>query len=340
MKKLKKRALSGALAGALALSLAVPAFAANETKITGTYKDVTIAVDVPETGLALINPYGLDVEVPQDGKTDTEAAPKVTISGQKIVTAPMALKNKSAMNLAVNATVLGTIKTGSDMRFATEAIEAGSTAKSAYVYLQAGASTLTGNTTAVTDAAIATAYAAWAPSPYSASTDIVVGTREATLESGNFAILKAAKMTGAGAFDEYKAGSIAFVRLSGDCTTSPRGGWATTDGFEVNVAYTFSPIELEKFTVTTGTLTKSGSTNAVPTLSYSAASAAEGDTVTVTVVYDHKDDVFTPVITAADSSTVTPSALTKDAGDSTEKTYTFTFTMPAGNVVVSGNTAG
>ena len=93
MKNLKARICSGAMAGVLALSLAVPAFAAGntpmntQTEITATYQKVDIKVIVPQTGTALINPYGLDLKVKDAANNE------VTISGQKIVTAPMSLKN-------------------------------------------------------------------------------------------------------------------------------------------------------------------------------------------------------------------------------------------------------
>ena len=56
----KKRVASAALAGALALSMAAPAFA-SQSVITGNYKEIRLAVTVPTTGKAVINPYGLPI---------------------------------------------------------------------------------------------------------------------------------------------------------------------------------------------------------------------------------------------------------------------------------------
>lgn len=103
-----KKLLSLALALIMSLSLAVPALAAgdpNTTVISGSFEDVVIDVEVPATGTAFINPYGLDLKVP-DGAGGSD---KVTIKGQQIVSAPMALKNKTAMDLNVSATVTGAI---------------------------------------------------------------------------------------------------------------------------------------------------------------------------------------------------------------------------------------
>ena len=146
MKTLKNRVLSGAMAGVLAMSLAVPAFAAdNTTTVTGTYKAVTIDVTVPETGVAFINPYALEIEVPESEGSTTN----VRISGQQIVSAPMAIQNKTAMDLSVSATVTGEVDlTKTDMKLATSTTKgtgaegdadyvAPATGKSAFVYLQA-----------------------------------------------------------------------------------------------------------------------------------------------------------------------------------------------------------
>lgn len=104
------------MAGVLAVSMAIPAFATsnNTTEIDGSFKAVTIDVVVPAKAVAFINPYALDIDVPNDGLsaiTDTTAASdKTTISGQQIVSAPMALKNKTAMDLNVAASVTGEVK--------------------------------------------------------------------------------------------------------------------------------------------------------------------------------------------------------------------------------------
>ena len=219
MKTMKNRILSGAMAGVLAMSLAVPAFAAdNTTVVTGSYKAVTIDVTVPTTGTAFINPYGLDLDV-DDGASGT-----VTIKGQQIVSAPMAIKNESAMDLSVTATVTGEIDlTATDMKLATSSTKgsgsegdadyvAPATSKSAFVYLQAKQEpALTGSTVAAND--VAAKCAAWGASAYDAATDVIVGTRAVTKD--NLVTLRAANVN-AGTFTSYNAGSVALFRLTGD----------------------------------------------------------------------------------------------------------------------------
>ena len=76
----KKRFASSVLAGTLALSLAAPALAANNTttNIAGSYADIPIAVVVPTTGTAQINPYGLPVSITKSNDST------VDLTGQKI----------------------------------------------------------------------------------------------------------------------------------------------------------------------------------------------------------------------------------------------------------------
>lgn len=248
MNTMKKRILSSVLAVAMAASMAVPAFAegedtteANTTKIEGTYKDVEIAVVVPPTAEAQINPYGLDIEFVKD----TEGT---TVSGQQIVTMPAAIINKSSMNLGVSATVTGALKEGSDMKLAATTTKVSGdaaplTTKTAFVYFQMKVADglAEANVTAdkVAEEDLGKAAAAWNDA-YNADSDIVVGTKAASKE--NIVTLKAA--TGDDK-DEVADGGIAMFRLSGDCVVAPKTAWAETDGFNVNVAFTFMPVVSE-----------------------------------------------------------------------------------------------
>lgn len=99
-----KRFTTAAMAGALALSMSVPAFAstANTTNITGNYNAIKLAVTVPATGKAVINPYGLPYKLGDS-----------TISGQQITTgAALMIQNKSEVALKVDAVVSGTPTAG------------------------------------------------------------------------------------------------------------------------------------------------------------------------------------------------------------------------------------
>ena len=319
-----KKFASLALAGVMTASLAVPAFA-SETEITGTYTAPDIAVEVTPSAAAFINPLGLDIEV----------ATGVTVSGRQIISAPMTIKNQSAMDLQVDASMTATINEGSDMRFVGTTTGGAGSTKTAFAYLQATqAKDLIGADAAVDATAIGTAYAAWDATAYSASTDLLVNSAMATSKA-NLVVVRAADMSGAGnTFAAYKPGSVALVRLAGDCVASPTAGsWTETkteagkttgDGFTINVAYTFKPASIAKYDVT---VNASGGTTAVA--SVDLTKAAEGDTVTIDITIGDTTTA-TIVVKDAEGNTIPSSATTPLTGDGTA-----TFTMPAGAVTVT-----
>lgn len=325
-----KKLLSLGLSLVMSLSLAVPAFAAannsNTTEISGTYKDVVIAVDVPATGAAFINPYGLDLKVPQAEGDATE----VTITGQQIVSAPMALKNKTAMDLSVSATVTGTITpiTVPDgetaptlMKFATSTTKGSggspdspdyvppATGKSAFVYFQAKQAADTSGT----PANIAAEYAAWGASAFNADTDVIVAAKAVAKE--NIMTLRAAAVDNTGAFTAFKAGSIGMFRLTGDCTSGAKANWTEKDKFTTTVAFTFTPATITKYAVTIGTVTGG-------TVTADYATAAEGDVVTLTATPTTAGQVPTYVFKKADGST--DASITVTDGKFTMPAYAIT----------------
>ena len=323
-----KKFASLALAGAMSFSLAAPAFASSQTEIKGTYAAPVIAVDVTTNAAAFINPLGLDVEI--------DTTNHVKVSNRQIISAPMTIKNKSAMDLQVDASMTATVNAGSDMRFVTATTGGTGATKSAFAYLQAKqAPTLTGADTAVTEQAIATAYAAWDASPYSVDTDLVVNTAMASSKQ-NLVVVRAAKMDVSGAFSEYNANSVALVRLAGDCVAAPTtASWNATldengdpaangDGFTVNVAYTFKPASITKYAVNVSVV-DAGGTGAGATVDL--ANAAEGDTVTITTTGTFGNAAISIKDADNNAITSTPASMT-GAG-------TATFTMPASAVTVT-----
>lgn len=342
-----KKLMSLALASALALSLAAPAFAAdNETDITATYTPPTISVVVPQTAAAFINPLGLDIKV--------DATNGPTLSGRQIISAPMALKNTSASDLQVGATVSVTVNDGSDLRFVSTSTGGASAAtKSVFAYIQAiQEKTLVGtDTSGVAAADIATAYGNWEASAYDATKDIVVNSA-LPASKDDLVILRAADMSGTGGtFSAYKAGSVALVRLAGDCTSTltTGDGWVKTetntvdgnqvttgDGFTVNVAYTFKPASITKYDVTvdTSAVTSLGAGNSV-TFTSDYAKAAAGDTVTLTLTAIA--GISKAKVTVKDKA-ATPAAVTTDPADGvveTANTDTVSFVMPEGGVTIT-----
>lgn len=227
-----KKILSLALSGVLAASLAVPAFATS-TNITGAYEDIEIAVLVPTTGTAQINPYGLPVKLTTANKS---------IVNEQVVTKPLAIANKSEVDLAVSASVVAT--PNGDLKFVEAAPTAGDTSKSAFVYLQmksdrtlaeAGLNT---EKTGFTDTVLDTAAAAW-KQDYNANKDLVLNGRETGSSKDNMVFLKKASSTGGNV--SIQAGGGAMFRLSGSVVSNPREAWTESDGFNATVAFTFRP---------------------------------------------------------------------------------------------------
>jgi hypothetical protein len=233
-----KKILSLALAGAMAASLAVPACAAtssNTTKVTATYQPVTIDVVVPTTGTTIINPYGLPVDI---GPTGTV----VQVKGAQLVNKPMLLKNKTSTKL--NVSVSATASVTGTFTFATSDIEdvTTDTKNDGFVYLGFAASDLTGAETALTDAAVATKYAAVTWPEYDGDKTIALKATTSAITKSNVAVLAAATMdTDGTTFKEYASGSIEYFGMCGSVAQNPKTAWVAKDGFVANIAFTFTP---------------------------------------------------------------------------------------------------
>lgn len=316
MKSLKNRILSGIMAGALALSLAVPALADNETVITGTYVNTPIAVTVPTTGTAQINPYGLDVKLADNTSK---------ISGNQIVTMPLAIINNSEMTLSVGASVTGEAK--GDFLFGTAATNLTTTkTKTGIVYLQVKADSSLGDTdqdTSVTtgialkDASLDPLFEDWGEfvKPTTGSKDLLLKGGSATTGTDLAVLDPIDPATGSG---NEKIGGVALFRLAGEVVTSPTEPWATTDGFTATVAFTFSPVKT--YTIAEGTVTPNCS------ISISRTSAPAGATITIEGT-PNTEAAVAYTVTAADGTTVT---VTPDP----DNDMNASFVMPAQNVTV------
>lgn len=244
-----KRFASTVMAGVLTLSLAVPAFAADSsanntsTVISGTYAEIPISVEVPTTGTAQINPYGLPVTLTKsDDKT-------VDLVGQQITTKPLSVKNQGNVKLDMDAT-LAVIPKG-DVSIAASA----DTDKGISVTLEVAA---------MNDATLAVASdserladliidkfaadATWtdvtelsAPAAAKAATTV---TPASSTDSGNtspMAVLGAVTQKAEGF--NYGNTSIALFRLTGELAEEPdtSGAWKEADGFTATIVFKFTP---------------------------------------------------------------------------------------------------
>ena len=334
MKTLKKRVLSCVMAGVLAVSMAVPAFATaspspapnTSTNITGAYVDIVIDVNVPTTGEAQINPYGLPVKLDDDGTNK--------ITGEQIVTKPLLLVNNSDSNLNVSASVTATA-TG-DLRFATAAPTASDTYKSAFVYLQMKPTDLDINNKAsgsdtgiqgVTTDDVNAVFAGW-KQDYAAAKDLVLnGTSAATKDK--MVTLAAATINGSTV--TWNEGSIAAFRLAGKVNDNPRDAWVTRDGFTAAIAFTFKP--------DTTTASLSGNLNIPATGDTTLTVALSDSSLTITSVAWTSATTASATIANATTTTATntiahggtggTSVITAEVTASNGMTYTATATVTA-----------
>lgn len=327
MKTLKKRFMSTALAGAMALSLAVPAIAAeNQTVITAAYAKSDIAVTVPETGTATINPYGLDVKLDDAGTNK--------ISGNQIVTLPLAVVNQSEMTLGVSATV--TAEATGGFTFGTASTNVATTrTKTGVVYFQMKADSSLedgdleseANIAAKKDvcgfkaASINQLFEDWGEFTTAGAKDLLLKSTAAS-SGTDLAILDPIN-TATGSNHE-KVGGVGLFRLAGNVVTAPTEAWEETDGFNATVAFTFSPVKT--YTITVGTVSNSGSVTVSPT------SAPAGATVTITGTGANSETAATYTVTPADTN-IPAITVTPDPDDA----LSGTFTMPASNVTITGS---
>jgi hypothetical protein len=250
-----KKIGSVALAGVMALSLSIPAFAAGgdtekkdeadttntSTKITTTFEEIPIAVTVPDTGTAQINPYGLPVDV-----KDSKDAVLATITGQQITTEPLYIINNGDIALSVGATV--TAETTGGANLVTSAISAtgknANTGKDIYAYLQMATVTSVEKTVMGKDyksdleKPVATMCAD--SSAWSSTNNLVLNPDEDATKSD---IVTLGVKTGDNDNDYYGTSVVAF-RLAGSCVTAPADDeWNDKDGFTATIAFTFTPAD-------------------------------------------------------------------------------------------------
>lgn len=243
----KKRIASAALAGALALSMAAPAFASSNSVITGNYKEVRLAVTVPTTGKAVINPYGLPIALSE----------KYSISGQGISNAaPLTVQNRSAVPLKVNASITSA-KTGNFAFETNTAIADNETGNKGLVKFEMfPAPALTETTLENEDVLIGGFAALDSANALPAGGVQLMGVAGTPDAATNILTLREGSADGS-----LQAGGAAYFRLTGEAVKAPTTPWAADDGFTATIAFTFEPTS--EFVLNAGTIT--GTANAIGT---------------------------------------------------------------------------
>lgn len=246
-----KRFASIVLAMVMALSLTVPAFASGTTEIQGTYTPIELNVVVPDSGTAIINPYGL----PYNLSTD------VAVSGQQITTgAPLVIQNKSVVALDVKAEVTGTASTGVTLTDGTKDVSGTATAidfetetdKMLHVVFQAfPAAGVTGEN--VTDKeTLLPKFAGLKDEDAVLEADVRLAADAGPAVGGDGSLV----LKQADADKALQDGGAAFIRLSGEAAQA--ASWTEADTFTATIAFTFKP---STFAESAGTLLVESSTD-------------------------------------------------------------------------------
>lgn len=358
-----KRFGATVMAGVLALSMAVPAFATDNTPagqvtIEGSYEDIPISVSVPTTGTAQINPYGLPVDF-----TLSDTITKLSVSGEQITSAPLSIRNQGTTKLSVNATLaVDTSGTGNGVSVKKANLTANEYGKQINLALQvAGLSdakyAVSSLDTTLEDNIIKAfvAPATWASAKSLSAEDTAAGTAIATApvakSTSALAVLGAAT-AGAGGLVTYGNDSIAVFRLTGKLNESPQklkdgsttekvdDPWTTTDKFSAQVVFKFKPAKAASVSLDNPTLAMGTTANNSKTVS---VEFDPGDTTGVTVSsyawsVDPSGVVNMPAATNTASLTVTSnsagtatlSCLVK-LSDNTETTLTCSVTVDVAN---------
>ena len=242
MKKYSKK-LALILVLSLTLAIGIPAVAADgTTEITGTYDPPVVAVLLPGNTDAIINPYGLPVDIYADNGNNVVG----TMEKNQIVAAtPLAGCNLSKVDLKIGASVIGS--PSANFRLATEKPDAESTLKTGLVYLEVKAVDDLGYTntpdTSVNignfdGAKIVNALNTWAKSTFTGEegSDSQVLVKTTAVKKTGLATLKAADASGAPVSQSY------FVaRLGSDIVKAPRKERAATDKLDVTVTWILEP---------------------------------------------------------------------------------------------------
>lgn len=220
-----KRFGATVMAGALALSMAAPAMAASQsTVIDSTFNPITLAVTVPKTAKAIINPYGLPYTM--EGEVTVSGANAVITTGSA-----MLIENRSAVALKVGAKVKGETK-GTGVAFATGASvdDAKKEVKVSFEAFEAvGITEANFSEPETVNPKFANLKTA------DAKLTAAVDTTETTAtDAGSGLILREANADG-----EMQNGGAGFFRLVG--TAGKTQTWEKTDGFTTTIAFTFTP---------------------------------------------------------------------------------------------------
>ncbi len=231
---------------ALTLVAAVPVLAkTSDTVITGRYKDIQIEVVVPSSTTAIINPYGLPMDI-----TDDNGASLGKVSDNQIITAtPLVGYSMCEVPVDINVTVTG--EPQGDFRLALEKPTTTDTTKSGLVYFEIkpvndlgySGSTDTNPIGKLVGSKVYTELKNWSKGSYSASAtnQVLVGTRAVTTTTPVCKLNAAQTDTNGKVTGPATTNGYFVARLNGDIVGTPRDEWVTSDGVNVTISWIITP---------------------------------------------------------------------------------------------------
>jgi hypothetical protein len=223
-----KKRLTILLSAVLVVCSALPLCAAaakSEATISGNKGSLTIA------GTCSLPTVTIDVVVPTSTNTyinPSKVSVKLngTISDAQIVTETGVIENRSAVPVAVSASVSATIKKTSTMKLSTTSVDSSSKAKQAFVFFQMKQ----------VDASYEDPKSVSWDTTYDPDKHILVTT--GTKSKTNFITLDKYDPE---ATDDTAMRCGAFM-LTGDCSVNPTDAWSSKDGFTATIAFTFKAL--------------------------------------------------------------------------------------------------
>lgn len=330
-----KRFGSVVMAGALALSLTVPAFAGStqpdhSTVITGGYTEIPIAVTVPTTGTANINPYGLPVTLTKSNDST------VNIVGQQITHEVLAVRNNGDVALDMDVKSFQVLPKGEVSVAATADADKQIKVELQVAGLNDAKYALAPDNDSLGDALI-DAFAADSTWTGAKSVAAPTASANATSVTTPGTIAKAAALGAAtvadGAVTAYGNSSIALFRLKGTLAADPKTGttenpWEAADGFVATVVFKFAPVSAGDAAVTVGIA--SGTATATFNAGTSGLTVAKYEWVS-------SDETVATVV--ADTGTTNTSAVTTvGTGAGRTSTITVTATLSNGSTITGNAT--
>lgn len=217
---MKRKRLFCVVLALVLLFSAKPAAAANRENqrsitITASCRRPIVRVAVTNYASVYINPLNLPVYI--DGEAETD----------QIISTPACAVNYGDVPLAVDISVTGVVKDGSDMTLSPAPTNGAGTTKSAFVYFEIKQ-----------DNVEDPEYVKW-DDAFDPSKHIVISNGGTTTKQNIFTLNP---MTLDG---DVAEGGCAPFRLAGDAVKEPTNAWNSKDGINVAVSFTFTPVAYE-----------------------------------------------------------------------------------------------